>query len=143
MDSLEHTRYAVLRIYNHHVLQMRLHVSENSKEEVCGIVAGINGVSTKVYKVTNVNKSPSRFEMSPRELMEVFLDISQNGEKVIAFYHSHPQGTCYPSERDIHKSFYPNIANIIWAPKKNDWEFKAFFIIQERVSEIPVKVVFS
>ena len=76
--------------------------------EACGILAGaivkteskqVKTV-TKIYSCHNEFHSTTRYKIPAEEQFHAFIDIEEQGLKLIGFYHSHPQGSTTPSTID-------------------------------------------
>ncbi len=89
------------------------HAKKESPLECCGILAGKDRTVKKVFELTNTEKSPVRFLMSPEEQLRVFEELERESIEMIAIYHSHPQSTAFPSEADVKMAFYPEVSSII------------------------------
>jgi proteasome lid subunit RPN8/RPN11 len=51
--------------------------------------------------MTNVEASPFRFSMDPREIAHVDMEAGQNNWDLQAIYHSHTRSEAYPSDTDV------------------------------------------
>ncbi len=120
--------------------QMLTHIIANLPEEACGLVAGKNGVATKIYPVPNALQSEVRFRMDPQAQVLAFLEIEKMGWELEAIYHSHPQGPPVPSQTDIAEAAYPDAAYLIWSPLGERWDCRAFLIQRQEVKEILISV---
>jgi proteasome lid subunit RPN8/RPN11 len=104
------------------------HAREGAPEEVCGILAGTNGdgetagsgarwpsrcVETH-HPAANVAGTPrTRYEIDPREQLELMERIEDAGREVVGFYHSHPQGPAEPSATDAAQATWPGRSYVI------------------------------
>lgn len=96
------------------------HVREDPENEVCGVVAVKADVSpdvqsssaVRIYRARNVHASPLRFEIEPKELLELYNAIEAEGHALGAIYHSHVRSQPYPSQTDI--SFAANWPGVEW-----------------------------
>ena len=96
------------------VLEILAHASEGAPEEVCGILAGRDGRVLRVYRGTNIAESPLvRYEMEPRQQLEIMQAIEAAGEHMVGIYHSHPQSSAYPSRTDQSLAYYPDCVYVI------------------------------
>ncbi len=77
------------------------HAWEENPTECCGILAGVNGSVSKLYRITNIEQSPFRYVMDPKEQLNSMLECERNGLEFIAFYHSHTHSPAYPSQTDV------------------------------------------
>lgn len=89
------------RIGRRFIDEMVAHAQEDLPNECCGIVAGEHGQVLKVYRMTNVEASPFRFSMDPREVAQVDQEAGENGWDLMAIYHSHTRSEAFPSDTDI------------------------------------------
>lgn len=89
------------RIGRRFIDEMVAHAQDDLPNECCGIVAGEQGHVLKVYRMTNVEASPFRFSMDPREVAQVDQEAGGNGWDLMAIYHSHTRSEAFPSDTDI------------------------------------------
>ena len=91
----------MLRIAKRHSDEMVSHSVEEDPNECCGILAGTDGTTARLYRITNATPSPYRYLMDPQQQLNAMLDSEHNGWDIIAFYHSHTHGPAYPSQTDV------------------------------------------
>ncbi len=116
-------------------LAMREHVSAAAPLEACGLVAGHDNRAEVVYPIRNLLASPVRFRMEPYEQLQAFESIESAGLTLIGIYHSHPSGPETPSETDIQEARY-EAAYLIWAPVRNEWQARAFWLDANSAAEL-------
>ena len=75
--------------------------------EACGLIAAKEGRPVKVYGMRNADASPVTYRLEPKEQLQVFNDIDEQGWELWAIYHSHTHSEAYPSETDRRQAFYP------------------------------------
>jgi proteasome lid subunit RPN8/RPN11 len=80
---------------------MVAHAREELPNECCGILAGKGGRVLKLHRMTNVEASPFRFSMDPREIAQVDMEAGQYNWDLQAIYHSHTRSEAYPSDTDV------------------------------------------
>jgi proteasome lid subunit RPN8/RPN11 len=121
--------------------------------EVCGMVAGRDGVATRVLPVRNAHAFPARnYMMDPNDQHRVFTDIEDAGEDLLAIYHSHPPVGAYFSETDLNDAFvrnpdtgeewlaWPGVLYIVVGLRPRGE--KVFSVAPDRtVTEVPLEVV--
>ena len=74
--------------------------------ECCGLVAGRDGVPTRVLPVRNAASRPEvTYEMDPVDQHRAYTDIEDAGEDLVAIYHSHPPAGAYFSETDMRMAY--------------------------------------
>lgn len=113
--------------------------------EACGLLAGEKEgediIITKVYLLTNLDKSPEHFTMDPKEQFEVIKDIRKNNWQLIGNFHSHPSTPSRPSEEDKRLAFDPNASYFILSLAQEEPVLKSFKIIDNNVEEEKVEIV--
>jgi desampylase len=88
--------------------------------EICGLLAGDNGIVERILPVANVAADPLKFfEMDHAGLVRAMFAIERAGLSLIGIYHSHPQGDPIPSPADIAQARYPDVAHVIIGVKQN------------------------
>ncbi len=116
------------------------HCKKEFPNEACGILAGKNGKVEKIYKMTNVEKSPFAYLMDPKEQLKVMKEIRNLGLEMIGIYHSHVSSPPYPSSRDIEMAFYPEVSYVIISLKDfNNPEIRSFKIVEGKVEEEEIR----
>ena len=111
-------------------------------EEGCGLLAGTSAEVEAVYPVTNRLASQDAYEMDPAEQVAAMLAIEEEGQQLLAIYHSHPRGPERPSSTDIAQAHYPEAGHLIISLQ--DWErpsARLFAIRQGQITELPLLIV--
>ncbi len=116
-------------------------VIRRAPEEACGIIAGQNGRADRVYVVTNALRSPTAFRMDAQEQIEAFLEMEKDNQEMLAIYHSHPTGPEIPSETDKAEFAYPGVLTLIWFPKNDIWDCRAYWINDAMVLEASLLLI--
>jgi [CysO sulfur-carrier protein]-S-L-cysteine hydrolase len=80
------------------------HAREDVPNECCGLIGGVDGVATAVHRVPNAAASPLRFEMDPQEQYNAWKAIEDDGQELLAIYHSHTKSAAYPSQTDVNQA---------------------------------------
>lgn len=111
--------------------------------EGCGLLAGDErGWVTAVYPIDNILQSPTAYQMNPQQQIEAMLALEARGWRLIAIYHSHPQGPEHPSASDIRQAYYPEALTMIVSLKKQpEPVVRVFQIADQSVAEKKMKVV--
>ncbi len=130
-----------IEIPNSVISEMVEHAREGHPNEVCGIVAGKDFASSHAYRMTNTEPSPVSYQMDPKEQLRVEKNMREQGEKMLAIYHSHPDSEAYPSAKDAREAYQWNwnALYIIIGMIKNTPSIRAFSIEDGRIDEITVK----
>ena len=116
------------------------HAREEDPNECCGILAGAGGRVAHLYRITNAERSPFRYNMDPKELLQALQDSERNGWEFIAFYHSHTHTEAYPSPTDVRLAEnWPDPFYILVSLMDTDAPvLRAFRIADGQVTEEPV-----
>lgn len=69
--------------------------------ECCGLLMGQNGRIFRAVPAANVHPDPTRhFELDPAALIAALRGEREGGEKVLGYFHSHPNDVGKPSVED-------------------------------------------
>jgi proteasome lid subunit RPN8/RPN11 len=117
-----------ISISRSHYEIMLADVSRRAPEEACGIIAGNNRRTSRVYVVPNALHSPTAFRMDAQKQIEAFLEMEKDNQEMLAIYHSHPTGPEIPSETDKTEFAYPGVLTLIWFLKEGTWDCRAYWI---------------
>ena len=93
-----------LRLPQAMIDEMVAHATEDLPNECCGIIAGKDGVATRFYRTRNVEASPFRYNIDPRDILRIERESDENGWQVLVIYHSHVASDAYPSPTDVRLS---------------------------------------
>jgi len=88
------------------------HAREGAPEEVCGLLGGArDGETHRVetrHPAENVAGTPrTRYEIDPREQLDLLERIEDAGREVVGFYLSPPRGPAEPSATDVELATWP------------------------------------
>jgi len=103
----------MLELEKRYTDEMIAHAQEDSPNECCGILAGDRSRVVKLYRMTNTEHSPYRYNMDAKELMATNREIDDNDWDLLAIYHSHTHSPAYPSDTDVRLSTWPD-GRSIW-----------------------------
>ncbi len=104
----------MLSIARDHLEAILAHAAEGAPDEVCGILAGRDGVVVRVYRGANVAASPRvRYELDPHQQLAILREIEESGQQMVGIYHSHPHSEAFPSRTDLDLAFYPESTYVI------------------------------
>jgi proteasome lid subunit RPN8/RPN11 len=131
----------VVRAHKDVLTQMMDRVLQEPRLECCGLLAGRDGVITRVFAATNAAASAAEYAIAPRELFQFIREIRGAGLKFMGIYHSHPHGDNKPSERDISQAYYPDVAYLILSPRKDAAKpIRAFSIRDGKTAELSIQI---
>ena len=92
--------------------QIVQHAKSAYPNEGCGLLVGQTSAD-RFIPIANISAIPTEYEMDPAELIRVFRDLRGTDERLVAIYHSHPQGPAELSRKDIERAYYPEAAQVI------------------------------
>jgi len=119
------------------------HALEDPGNEVCGLVAvSSDGErdARRVYRARNIHESPMKFEIDPKELLELHNAIEDEGYELGAIYHSHVRSPPYPSQTDVNfAASWPGVEWIIVGLAAGaEPEVRSYLIDGGAIEEIPI-----
>jgi [CysO sulfur-carrier protein]-S-L-cysteine hydrolase len=120
-----------------HIDEIIAHAREDAPDECCGLIAGRDGRSERVYRMENAAHSPLRFEVAPLDVMKTLEEIDEAGLEVGGLYHSHTRTAPYPSQTDVtYAEAWPGTPWIIVGLANGDAEVRTYRIDGADVSEL-------
>lgn len=81
--------------------------------ECCGLLAGSHDTVTRLFKMTNADRSPVSYLMDSKEQIAAFKAMRLAGLDLLAIYHSHTHTEAVPSLTDIRLAYYPDAHYLI------------------------------
>jgi [CysO sulfur-carrier protein]-S-L-cysteine hydrolase len=93
-----------MRIAQSLIDEMVAHAREDLPNECCGLVGGSEDEAKVVIPVANAAASPLRYEMDPQEQYNALKAIEDQGDELLAIYHSHTKSAAYPSQTDVNQA---------------------------------------
>jgi proteasome lid subunit RPN8/RPN11 len=120
-----------------HIDEIVAHAREEAPAECCGLLAGRDGRTERVFRMVNAAHSPLRFEVDPLEVMRTLETIDDAGLEVTALYHSHTRTAPYPSQTDVtYAEAWRGTPWIIVGLANGDAEVRTYRIDGADVSEL-------
>lgn len=117
------------------------HAKEELPLEACGYLGAQDGMITKIYRLTNIDKSRDHFSFDPKEQFAAVKDSRVKGCEVCAVYHSHPFSPARPSQEDIKLAYDPQMSYFIASLAQGVGEVRAFSIKGGVVAEIELEII--
>lgn len=117
------------------------HARKEAPLECCGILGGRDGTVEKAFDLSNTEKSPTRYSMSPQEQVRVFDEMDRESLDMVAIYHSHTHTIPFPSETDVKLAFYPEVASVIISLEEETPVVKAFRIKEDAIYPEEIEVI--
>ena len=93
--------------------EMVAHARAEAPNECCGILAGADGRVVKLYQATNAEHSPYRYNLEPKELLQIWREVEGKGWEFLGIYHSHTFSEAYPSPTDVRLAAWPEAYYLI------------------------------
>ncbi|MGB3565303.1 MAG: M67 family metallopeptidase [Thermoanaerobaculia bacterium] len=99
------------------------HASKTNPEECCGILLGRPSgedenaiIIERVVPSDNVHpdRGSDRYEIAPETLLRANKEAQSEGQEVVGYYHSHPNGEGHPSDFD-REAAQPDVSYLIVA----------------------------
>jgi len=121
-----------------------LHLAQASPgHEICGFISGKMNDLNKCYPVKNVSENPAqRFLLDAAEQVAALKTMRENGEELLAIYHSHPNAPAIPSKTDLELAAYLDLIYfIISLNTKGLLEIRGFKITRESYTELNLLLV--
>ena len=131
----------MLKIKQEIVDRIVAHGRNEAPLEACGYLAEKDGVISQHFELTNIDKSPVHFSMDPSEQFAVVKECRNQGLKIRAVYHSHPETPARPSNEDIKLAYDPSLSYIIVSLAEADSNIKSFIIHKGVVELEPLEIV--
>ena len=90
--------------------EMVAHAREDLPNECCGIIARAADGALTLYRTTNAEASPWRFNIPAQQLLHLYNAIEGSDGEMLVIYHSHTMSEARPSPTDL------NIARLHHGP---------------------------
>ena len=104
--------------------------------EACGLLAGTNGAPVKFFAMRNLDASPVSYRLDPKEQLQVFDRIDQEGWELLGIVHTHTHSEAAPSETDRNLAFYPDARYLIMSLSDRERPvLRAFRITEGDIAE--------
>ncbi|MBM3711924.1 MAG: M67 family metallopeptidase [Actinobacteria bacterium] len=131
----------MLKINQKVVDEIYRHAVKESPLEACGYLAGSDNTVFKNYAMTNIDKSTDHFTMDINEQFMVIKKAKNEGLKIIAVYHSHPNSPARLSEEDRRLANDPGISYVIVSIAENKLDIKSFKLKNRIFKEEKLKII--
>ena len=121
--------------------QIIAHSKKEIPFEACGYLAGIEGIVSFAFQLTNTDHSTEHFTFDPAEQFQTVKDARSKGVEILANYHSHPETPARPSDEDIRLAYDPNISYVIISLADGQADVKSFRINNLIVEKEEIKII--
>lgn len=120
--------------------EMVEHARGDAPNECCGMIGGRNGEATTIYRASNAEASPLRYNLDPSDQFRIMSEMEEEGEDLAAIYHSHTKSPAYPSQTDINLATYPDALYVIVSLLEGEEPIRAFAIRDGEVEEVELEL---
>lgn len=122
--------------------EMVAHAREDLPNECCGMIGGRDSEATVVRRVANSAASPLRYEMDPQEQYNALKSIEDDGEELLAIYHSHTKSAAYPSQTDVNQavSWPEQIYVIVSLQDRDAPDVKGYWLKDLKIADAEIVV---
>lgn len=116
------------------------HARRDHPDEACGVVAGRDGVATRVVEMENAERSPTFYRFDAQEQLRVWRAMDDADEVPLVIYHSHTATEAHPSRTDISLASEPDAHYLLVSTRAEADEVRSFRIADGVVTEEPVEI---
>jgi [CysO sulfur-carrier protein]-S-L-cysteine hydrolase len=125
------------------------HALDERPDECCGLLAGTNGLISRIYRAANVAENKRvRYEAAPLDIVRILDDIENLHEQHLGIYHSHPRSEARPSATDRRLAAYDVWYFVVSLQREDEPEVRAFWLSKAHpadedadVREEPIEIV--
>lgn len=125
--------------------QLLAHLRRVAPEEGCGLIAFHHGCPVRLFEGTNTERSTTRYNMDPGEVLTALNEMERHGWELGAIYHSHPRSAAEPSETDLAYYYYPDALMVIVSLAGPSPDLRAYRIGDQGwgapARRVPVRVI--
>lgn len=130
-----------MRIPQSLVDEIVAHAREDSPNECCGMVGGVDGEARTVHRAQNAEASPLRYSIDAKEQFRLMRAIEDAGEELVGIYHSHTRSAAYPSQTDVNLAGWPDAVYLIASLADAEApDVKGFWIRDGEIAEAELAV---
>jgi proteasome lid subunit RPN8/RPN11 len=115
------------------------HARASLPAECCGLLIGRADRVVKSVRAKNLDESPNRFLIDPRDHIEALRQARSRGLDVVGFYHSHPHSEAHPSPSDVAEAFDSDHVHLIVSLRDDRPETRAFRFGRAGFAELPIE----
>jgi proteasome lid subunit RPN8/RPN11 len=131
----------MLRIDGALYREMVEHGLREFPNEACGLLAGRDGVPVRFFALRNLDASPVSYRLDPKEQLQVFDLMDEEGWELLGIFHTHTHSEAYPSETDLRLAFYPDAYYLVMSLSDREHPvLRAFRIVDGEITEEELEV---
>jgi proteasome lid subunit RPN8/RPN11 len=130
----------MLRIDDVLFKEMAEHGLREFPNEACGLLAGRDGEPVRFFAMKNLDASPVSYRLDPKEQLQVFDEMDDEGLDLVGIFHTHTHSEAYPSETDTKLAFYPDAYYLVMSLSDREHPvLRAFRILEGEITEEVLK----
>ncbi len=131
----------MLRISDDLYREMVEHGLREFPNEACGLLAGRDGVPVRFFAMRNLDASPVSYRLDPKEQLQVFDRMDEEGWELLGIFHTHTHSEAYPSETDLRLAFYPDAYYLVMSLSDRERPvLRAFRIVDGEIAEEELEI---
>jgi proteasome lid subunit RPN8/RPN11 len=137
-----------MKITDAQLKQVYAHAAETYPHECFGFLVGVfdeGGLVHRVVPGANLNtERADRFQMDPKQFVQVEKQADAEGLNIIGFYHSHPDWPAIPSQTDITWAWEGSYYLIVSVHEGRPFHSAAWSLAAEgpkRFSQAPLEIL--
>jgi len=120
---------------------MIAHARRDHPDEACGVIAGRDGVATRIFEMDNAERSPTFYRFDAQEQLKVWRAMDDADEVPFVIYHLHTATEAYPSRTDVTLAAEPDAHYVLVSTRsETEIELRSYRIVDGQVEEEPVAV---
>ena len=115
-------------------------------DEACGLLGGdlASGNAKAFHPARNAEASPLRYNVHPDDLVRIVFAIEDDGQDLVAIFHSHTRSPAVPSATDRRTAQYPDAYYVLATladPEAGPADaLRAWHIRSGESSEVPLRI---
>ncbi len=126
--------------------ELLVHARAELPNEACGLLSGslADGGATRFHPARNADASPLRYNVHPEDLVRITFAIEDDGEELVAIFHSHTHTPAVPSATDLRTALYPDPFYLLASLAEPDAPpadaLRAWRILRGEAFEVPLTI---
>lgn len=96
------------------------HARSGKPQEICGIVRGRGQCAFEIVPGRNVAFNPINDYTVDNKTLLLQFEFEEDGDEMVAIYHSHPVSSAYPSASDAWNAHYPDCVYLICSLQEDE-----------------------
>jgi proteasome lid subunit RPN8/RPN11 len=123
-------------------MEMVAHCLSGLPDEACGLLVGSYGGDevTHLFPTANAAASAMRYEIDPKELLQVDRAARALGADLMGVFHSHTHTDAYPSPTDVAQATDPGWHYVLVSLRDTVPVGRSYFIRDGQITEEPLEV---